>query len=243
MESKKTLRELFEKLYFHEIEAREKINGRLQLPMVLIISMLGAIAYMLQNLQRSYIDIWTILFLATLAATAVFLCIAIYNFIRSWFGNTYDFLPTPIDSSEYLNLLNTTYAEFDEKNQLIDQYLDEYLYDSYIHCATKNASCNDKRSIYLHKSHGYIITTSVSLLICFIVFYFGSLEKKPSKDPIQVSIQNLDFLKGVIMTESQTPKVENPQQKPTPKKIPPPPPKPPTPRQIREGIEIIPSRK
>ena len=43
------LRQFYEKLYFQEVESREKIHARLQLPLTLILAIIGAIAFLLQN--------------------------------------------------------------------------------------------------------------------------------------------------------------------------------------------------
>jgi len=43
------LKEFYEKLYFLEAEARDKIHSRLQLPLTLILAIIGAVAFLLQN--------------------------------------------------------------------------------------------------------------------------------------------------------------------------------------------------
>jgi hypothetical protein len=49
---KNPLFDLYEKLYFHEIDVREKLSGRLQTPMAIIFSLVGVLAYLLQNFDK-----------------------------------------------------------------------------------------------------------------------------------------------------------------------------------------------
>ena len=51
---KNPLFDLYEKLYFHEIEVREKLGGRLQTPMAIIVSLIGVLAFLIQNFDKEH---------------------------------------------------------------------------------------------------------------------------------------------------------------------------------------------
>ena len=53
--AKNPLFDLYEKLYFHEIEVREALGGRLQTPMAIIVSLIGVVVYLLQNFDKEHI--------------------------------------------------------------------------------------------------------------------------------------------------------------------------------------------
>jgi hypothetical protein len=60
--SKNPLFDLYEKLYFHEIEVREKLGGRLQTPMAIIVSLIGVLTYLLQNFDSGHSGTATAIF-------------------------------------------------------------------------------------------------------------------------------------------------------------------------------------
>lgn len=230
--SKNPLFDLYEKLYFHEIEVREKLGGRLQTPMAIIVSLIGVLTYLLQNFDKDHTGAATVafLFLFTMSIGALFT--AIYFFIRSWYGNTYAFLPAAEATEEYRQLLQKTYEQHKDGDSLAETYLNDYLCTKYITCATQNTQCNDLRSLHLHKTNGTLIVSAVLVAVTFLVFFMGGLDKTKATQPTEVIIVKPVDAKGAIMTkkEPEPPKQVNP---------PPPPPSPPPTRLIKEGVEIM----
>jgi hypothetical protein len=217
---------LYEKLYFHEIEVREKLGGRLQTPLAVIISILGAIVYLVQNCERQFASTPSYAFLFLLSGGAAAILAAVYFFVRSWYGYTYTFLPTPEDSENYRLLLEKTYKEYQEGQSLADRALSDYLCRYYIDCASKNTRCNDQRSLRLHRTNSCIIISATMIASSFLVFTFGKLAQVK---PVEVSIIQPLEIKGNLMTVSAVD---------SPKGPPPSPPSPPPPRIIKEGVEI-----
>src|SRR6266702_776536 len=43
------LKQFYEKLYFQEVESRDKLHARLQLPLSLILAITGAVVFLFQN--------------------------------------------------------------------------------------------------------------------------------------------------------------------------------------------------
>lgn len=230
--SKNPLIDLYEKLYFHEIEVREKLSGRLQTPMAIIVSLIGVLTYLLQNFDKDHSSAPTVTFLCLFALSVGTLVTAVYFFVRSWYGNTYAFLPSAAATEEYRQLLQKTYEQYKDGDSLAKTYLDDYLCTKYIECATKNTQCNDLRSLHLHKTNGTLIASTVLVAVTFLVFFMGELDRTKVSKPTEVVIVKPVDVKGTIMTE----------KKPEPAKqvvSPPPPPPPPPTRLIREGVEIV----
>lgn len=229
---KNPLFDLYEKLYFHEIEVREKLGGRLQTPMAIIVSLIGALAYLLQNFDKNHAGIAKVTFLIFFVVCSFTLVTSVYFFVRSWYGNTYAFLPSAKATEEYRQVLQKTYEQYKDGDSLAETYVNDYLCTKYIACATQNTQCNDLRSLNLHKTNGTLIAATVLVAATFLVFFLGGLDKAKASTPIEVVIVRPVDVKGIIMTEK---KPELPKQVSTP---PPPPPPPPT-RLIREGVEIV----
>ena len=231
MDSKHPIFKLYEKLYFHEIEMREKLSARLQIPLALILSLTGLLAFMLQNFERSLSNMASIFFVVFLVLSAFALAASVYYFVRSWFGHTYSFLPSAQDTENYRQELYKTYDPYEDGKATADGHFDEFLCLYMIRLSSINTQCNDKRSIYLHKTNASLIIVASLALVSFLIFYFGDLDKGRQSKPLEVKIiQPLD-VQGAFMSDKK-PEL--------PKKInPPQPPPPPPPRQIREGVEII----
>ena len=108
--SKNPLFDLYEKLYFHEIEVRERLGSRLQTPLAIIVSLIGVLAYLFQNFAQDHIALNVFMFLGLLGLSTVALLVAVYFFIRSWYGHTYAFLPSADATEQYRKLLQRTRA-------------------------------------------------------------------------------------------------------------------------------------
>ncbi|OFZ67467.1 MAG: hypothetical protein A2V79_10280 [Betaproteobacteria bacterium RBG_16_56_24] len=227
--TKNPLFDLYEKLYFHEIEVREKLSGRLQVPMGIIVSLIGVLGFLIQNFDKQQATSAAGLFVMLLVVCAITLCRAIYFFVRSWYGNTYAFLQSAEETEKYRLLLESTYKQYKEGNVLAENYLNDYLCSNYIKCASQNTRCNDLRSLYLHKTNGTLIIATLLVAVSFLAFFFGDLDRTQVNKPSEVIIVKPVDIKGVIMTD----------KKPEPQKEAPPPPPPPPPRLIKEGVEII----
>lgn len=229
--AKNPLYDLYEKLYFHEIEVREKLGGRLQTPMAIIVSLIGVLAFLIQNFDSEHLTTPAMAFLILLILSTVVLVVAIYFFVRSWYGNTYDFLPSADDTEQYRQLLQKTYEQYKDGDVLAEEYLYEYLCSNYIKCATQNTQCNDKRSLNIHKMNGTVIISTVLIALSVMVFFLGDIDKSKTNRPTEVVIIKPVDVKGAFMTDKKS-------ESQNEVSLPPPPPPPPI-RQIKEGVEII----
>ncbi len=229
---KKDLFGFYEKLYFHEIDSREKLNARLQIPLTLIVSFAGVLAFLLQNYWHQGFSASALSFLSLFALSFVAWCFAAYYFVRSCFGNTYSFLPDAQSTEAYRQQLCVLYKSYENGAQVASDYFSDYLMSYYIQRSTENTNCNDRRCIFLHRTNYALIITAAFTVFSFLSFYLGGLEKADKKLIAQPSTIHLIMLNGDCMPN------ETPKNSP-----PPPPPAPPPPRQIREGVEIVKPRQ
>ena len=228
----KDIFQLYEKLYFHEIESRERLNSRLQTPLTLIVSFVGVLAFLLQNSGHLDFSVAAILFSVLMVLSATALVVAATFFIKSWYNNEYWFLPSAQDTEDYRQSLIKTYAPYADGAKLASEYFSEYLMKYYVKNSSVNTKCNDSRSIYLHKTNGALIVTAAIAFLAFLAFFFGNLDKANIKKATEVSVVNPVRIIGGYMADQP--------KKDEPKKVtPPPPPPPPPPRQIREGVEVV----
>jgi len=219
---------LYEKLYFHEIEMREKLSGRLQLPLAILVSVIGVLAFMLRNFSNSGETALLVVFMIFYGMSFIGILLGITNFIRSWYGYEYSFLPSAKETEDYRQLLIETYESYQGSDDLVEKHFTDYLMRYYVECSSVNTNNNDQRSIFLHLTNKYIVLGATFAFISFIPFYFGNFDKNLKESVQSVKISEPIEIKGAIMTKEQKNQGEKP---PSP---PPPPPK----RVIREGVEI-----
>jgi hypothetical protein len=191
------LPELYEKLYFHEIDARERLNARLQMPLSLIIALAGVLAYLLQSFDFAFASAAAYFFAALLTLTAIALLCGGFHFVRAAWGQDYLFLPYAQETADHWNDLK----KYDERygtsvsRQLLSEYVERY----FVAGATANAKSNDFRSLQLHKTSKYLIATSVLALLAFVTFVSGDLGRKSG--PTQVLLAEPVEVRGITIPE------------------------------------------
>ena len=77
---------LYEKMYLFEIERREKINARLNLPMAVIVAIFGLISYVFNFDTNSFTTCENFVFYILLFIASISLFIACYHFKNCWSG-------------------------------------------------------------------------------------------------------------------------------------------------------------
>jgi hypothetical protein len=194
------LRKFYEKLYFQEVEARERIHARLQLPLTLMLAIIGAIAFLLQNFDYQA-GRWTalrVVFLFLLACGSITLILAMKWFVDALYNNEYYFLPDSSKTADYKDLLEETYKDYPQSSRLVADAMDKYLTDYYIEYAAFNTAVNDRRSAFIHRCTGAIIASAVLFIASFLAFYFGDLDRSRIKaatevylsKPVEVRVQD-----------------------------------------------------
>lgn len=189
--------DLYERLYFHEIEVREQLNSRLQLPLSLILVLAGAFAYLLQSADYSSTSYVSHLFKASLSLMGLALFCSACLFARAAWWHNYKFVPYANQTARNWRELK----EYDAKygTAIADKTMAEYVQGHFIEGATTNAHNNDRRSAYLHWSNMAVIATSAFALLAFLTFVLGDLSRKQSV--AQVSIMQPVEVRGIAVPD------------------------------------------
>ncbi|HOI51338.1 MAG TPA: hypothetical protein PLN02_03105 [Azonexus sp.] len=180
--------ELYEKLYFHEIEIRDKLVERLQVPLALIVSLMGALVYMLQNTALESPLPILVPYFFVLAVPAILLIATAVTFFLSYYNYSYGLIPTAEQLEAYRQQLLATYTEFDNGQVLAEKYHREALMNAFVECSTINAATNAKRGGYIHTTNTLTLISAIFLLIAFVFFYLGGLDKNGLDTPKQIVI-------------------------------------------------------
>lgn len=187
-----SLREFYKELYFHEIDVREKLNSRIQIPLAIILSMIGGLSFMTPRLNIVVYDLFLIGYLVCFCLTCISLIIATLFLIRSFFGHEYSFLPTARDCEDYRILLGETYKGYENADELVEEHFEKFIVNEYVNSSTINTNCNDQRSLLLHFTNRFLIASILSIAVTFALFqaanWRGSLETEPIKMEIVDSL-------------------------------------------------------
>lgn len=203
---------LYEKLYLQEVDRREKISTRLNLPMAISVALLGLLSFLVQNLSPTITGAWQIVFwIFYIAACAALICAFIF-FRLSWFGHTDLLMPTADDIEDHYKVLESHYAPYEHSEQNTSDAFRVFLSESYQSYATKNAINNDRRSYNLYRAT-VAITTAVCLAFVSLIPFQLAQKSTMNNQPIQEKIS---------MTTQQ----------------PPPPPSGPGPRNVKGDVPI-----
>ncbi|MCK7598179.1 hypothetical protein M0G74_12925 [Microbulbifer sp. CAU 1566] len=180
--------ELYEKLYFHEVEAREKISSRLQIPLALLLSITSVYALLVKGVSFENGSFWNLCFGGVFLISLGFFITSLSYFVRSFYGHTYEFIPSALTTENYRNQLIETYSAYSECDELVKRHFNDYLFRYYNECSSANTAVNDKRSEFLHKCNTYLILTALPLATAFLIFTLSGIDKNTIEKEYKVQI-------------------------------------------------------
>lgn len=208
------LDDVFERLYFHELDGRDKVVQRLQLPLVAFIALLGLLGHIVQSAQRTFSGSTAWLWLLVGCSCALLLAAAFF-FVMSVVGHTYSFLPVPSEWQDYKDKCIALYHAEIDVDKLVSTAIKKGLMIRYAECATINGHINAKKSFYVFMILRFLIAGAIMAVAAYALFFFGELGSKPT---YRVELTNVANINRTDMTSHK----------------PPPPPPPPPSRQVRD---------
>lgn len=188
------LYELYEKLYFHEIESRESITSRLQLPLAILLSVLSLYALIIQDITLDINNGWVVVFAVSFFISICIYLNSVYHFIGAFYGARYQFMPSAAKLEEYRAKLSAEYKSYDGSdgnpncNQLVSHYFDKYLLEISIASSSKNSIVNDLRSYKLHLCNSRILWNIIPLIVIFLIYCFGNIKSDNEQQEVSVTI-------------------------------------------------------
>ncbi|MGI2960376.1 hypothetical protein [Vibrio alginolyticus] len=263
--NKKNLFELYEKIYFHEMEIREKLVGRVQVNFALLATGYAVLSYMIRMVDYSQPYVIIGWFYAAVLTCVCFSCFCVNHLIRAFWGNVYSCMPTACDIDEYRTGLqnhnlqikeyNLTYPDHKQPKIKVNKCVEKYIYEQVRDCTSHNTAINDKRSAHIHHSFRWILFSSIPFIFSSVIFISGDLDvSSPTKETLIRNTSQLEELHRLTLAlESLERSIYNTTDKEIimSKRTPPPPPPPPkapaprnviqreTPAQVPEPRDVI----
>lgn len=204
------LDDFHEKIYFHEIDGRDKVVQRLQLPLVGFVAIAGFVGNMLQNIDRTVVSSGAAVFWAALAVAIMALGGAAGFFIVSVTGKLYHYLPLPKDWAKHKADCIELFRHYDEAERLVSAALTRHLVGIYESCGSVNGTINARKASYVFWLIRCLVVASISTVIAFGVFFTAKLDKNLSRIVQRVEIVNPSTIRYSEMTSQKPPPAPSP---------------------------------
>ena len=182
---------LYEAQYHREIERRDKLDTRLQLPLAIMAALVGFLSYMLQNKNPAINSISSVIFWLLFISSAVATGFAFSFFRLSWFGHTDKLLPTAKAIEDYKKELLDYYKDNENSNEKVSEDLRETLFNYYVEFSSVNAINNDTRSYNIYRTTVSLTIAVILAFFAYVPYYLANLDKSLDKSPQKVEVTNV----------------------------------------------------
>jgi predicted outer membrane lipoprotein len=163
-------KDFYEKLYFYELDFREKLESRLKLPMTAFAILTAMALFLFDDNLKEKTNELSCIFLVIYIAGCLMLLLSIFFFIRSWYGYTYKMLPNAVVIENYYQDMYAHYNDLNKEKskEWTNDKFDEYLLTTFRDYAAFNTVNNDKKSYNLYLSNTAML---ISLALLFVAYY------------------------------------------------------------------------
>ena len=130
---------LYERLYFHELDRRDKISARQATPLGAMVGLVAIVAFLLNNKPNFSTQYLAASFWLLLAAAVICLVIGGWHFRNSWLAHGERHVATAAEIDNYFDKLEAHYSDQPNVSDLVDREFSQFLLDTYRRSATTNA--------------------------------------------------------------------------------------------------------
>ncbi|MFN3769041.1 MAG: hypothetical protein ACK4TD_11765 [Ectopseudomonas guguanensis] len=165
----KELYELFEKMYFYEIDKKDKFIAKLNIPFAAIVALVGYYAFLL-SADRAGLGFgfqslfWTVLFFSIFCTMA-----AALFFIRALLGGMDKAILTANEIEEYRQSLIKHYEGYEGAERFVSEQLKLVMYRNYMSCSTIITLNNERKGYDYFYCNLFLVFSSVSGLACYVL--------------------------------------------------------------------------
>lgn len=169
-----------EERYWHEIDAREKIESRIKTPFSMFLIVFGLIAYLFKETFLSDNLNFSWYFWIAYVSSIILFVTSIGFFLRAIYGYHYLLMPTPEVLELYFKQILDDYKKTDrtKANFWTREAFKEYLFNSYVTYTTQNTKNNDSKSLNINRCIGSLIASFVIVCLSYIPYYLGTTTLK-----------------------------------------------------------------
>ena len=212
--------DFYEKLHFHELDEREKLNGKFQLFVTTAAAILGYLMSLINKAAPTCLC--DLPLFATLGIFALLIiCVSGFFFIRSYtLSSAYSFFPKSKEAEDYRQSL----AQYDEENNLkiTETNFFKFMLNTLITVSTKNAEMNEIRFKRVRTGNALLVAAIVVTLLASAAYWFSDVKKNDAN--LSIVIAKPVKIESNVMAQTPSPPPPQPErtikdqpQKPLPK--------------------------
>lgn len=90
-------------------------------------------------------------------------------------------MPPSDEIEDYRKKLIEHYEPYEDADKNVGRQFNDFIYDNFNRCTSKNIIINDLRSYWIHVCNRYLLLTSVPLLVSFLIFTFTDMSDEKEK--------------------------------------------------------------
>lgn len=165
----------YEKVYFHEINRKEQIFSRLNIPLAIVISLAGFYALLLNGDHKTLSTGLRIWFWIAFFVSAATLVTAVGFLIDALVGRMDQAIPTPNDTEEFRRKLVEYYKEDSDAEASIARNIESAYYGYYMHCASLLTINNDRKASSFYYCVVLLITAAAIALAPYAILMHAKM--------------------------------------------------------------------
>lgn len=174
----------FKEHYFFEINRKHQITSSLVIPIGILTVLVSIIGYYFQKFKFES-GIITVIFIIMMVPTIYYLFITVYFLFRSYYNQTYRYVPTPLKMKEYYVVLEKYYKEYNIDRD-VNSDIQEIINNHYAEATDDNAYRNDSKSAYMHKANTSLIFALIFTMVCFVPYFINHFKNHDKAQKIEI---------------------------------------------------------
>ncbi|CAI8991035.1 DUF2207 domain-containing protein [Pseudomonas sp. IT-P44] len=169
---------LYEKIYFQELDRKEKLYARLTMPLAMLVAIVTFLSYMLNKAPTTADGSASVFFWFFYLCACGTLVIGVMYFRATWTLRDSDRgLPTLVDLETHRRSFSDDFEKYWDSKEEADKHFKSLVLNYYIEGATVNTENNDKRGEYLRSLANYVTLALVLAVLSFFPFYIHHQEQ------------------------------------------------------------------
>lgn len=174
--------EIFKDMYYHELEAKEKINSRINIPIGIATLLTSGAGIFLDKILKASNDYLKGIAIVFFSIYVLALIIMVINIFLAYYWYSYKYIPAnylidfKLEVKEYYDENYEEYfSEYGDKNTLIETDFAEGLTQRYVEAAEWNMCLNEKKLRYLRLCGWMTLIALVSGSLTYIILIFKNI--------------------------------------------------------------------
>ena len=165
----------YETIYFYEQGRKEQIFSRLNIPLAVMVAIVGFYAIIISSDYKSLSLGAAIWFWVFLACSITALLAGAYFFIDALLGRMDKAVATPNTLEKWRQDLITYYADQQNHIEIVATEIKRHLYSDYMNCASITTINNDRKSSSLYFCNIAVIAAAALSAVTYAVVKIPSL--------------------------------------------------------------------